>query len=97
MTAPLEGIKVVEIASFVAVPAAGALLADLGADVVKVEVPWGELYRHSTPKMVAANWSWSWPMVITGFQLSLARASRRSALRARHRSRHRCRAARAGS
>lgn len=51
MTAPLAGVKVVELASFVAVPAAGALLADLGADVVKVEVPWGEIYRHSTPRM----------------------------------------------
>ena len=51
MTAPLEGIKVVEIASFVAVPAAGALLADMGAEVVKVEVPWGEVYRHAMPKL----------------------------------------------
>ncbi len=51
MTAPLEGIKVVEIASFVAVPAAGALLADMGAEVIKVEVPWGEIYRHSTPRL----------------------------------------------
>lgn len=51
MAAPLEGIKVVEIASFVAVPAAGALLADLGAEVVKVEVPWGEIYRHSSPRL----------------------------------------------
>ena len=51
MAAPLEGIRVVEIASFVAVPGAGALLADLGADVVKVEVPWGEIYRHSVPRM----------------------------------------------
>lgn len=50
MTAPLAGIKVVEIASFIAVPAAGALLADLGAEVVKVEVPWGEVYRHATPR-----------------------------------------------
>ncbi len=50
MTAPLEGIKVVEIASFVAAPACGALLADLGADVIKVEVPWGEIYRHSQPR-----------------------------------------------
>ena len=48
--APLEGIRVVEIASFVAAPAAGALLRDLGADVVKVEVPRGEIYRHSTPR-----------------------------------------------
>ena len=51
MSAPLSGIRVVEIASFVAAPAAGALLADLGAEVVKVEVPNGELYRHSRPRM----------------------------------------------
>ena len=51
MAAPLSGIKVVELASFVAVPAAGALLADMGAEVVKVEVPWGEVYRHASPKL----------------------------------------------
>ncbi len=51
MAAPLEGIRVVEVASFVAAPSAGALLADLGAEVIKVEVPEGELYRHSRPRM----------------------------------------------
>ena len=51
MSAPLAGIKVVEIASFVAVPACGALLADLGAEVIKVEVPWGEIYRHASPRL----------------------------------------------
>jgi crotonobetainyl-CoA:carnitine CoA-transferase CaiB-like acyl-CoA transferase len=51
MSAPLAGIKVVEIANFVAVPACGALLADLGAEVIKVEVPWGEIYRHATPRL----------------------------------------------
>ncbi len=51
MGAPLAGIRVVEIASFVAVPACGALLADLGAEVIKVEVPWGEIYRHTTPRL----------------------------------------------
>ena len=51
MGAPLEGIKVVELASFVAAPAAGALLADMGAEVVKVEVPQGEIYRHSLPQL----------------------------------------------
>lgn len=50
MKAPLEGIRVVEIASYVAAPAAGALLADLGAEVIKVEIPAGEIYRHSTPR-----------------------------------------------
>jgi len=49
MNAPLAGIRVVEVASFVAVPAAGALLADMGAEVVKVEVPNGEVYRHGRP------------------------------------------------
>jgi len=49
MEAPLAGVRVVEVASYVAVPAAGALLADLGADVVKVEVPNGEIYRHGRP------------------------------------------------
>ena len=52
MTAPLDGIRVVEIASFVAAPAAGALLADLGAEVVKVEVPEGEVYRNTRPRML---------------------------------------------
>lgn len=50
MKKPLEGMRVVEVAHFVAVPAAGALLADLGADVVKVELPpRGEIYRRSKP------------------------------------------------
>ena len=51
MSAPLEGIRVVEVASFVAAPSAGASLADLGAEVIKVEVPEGELYRHTRPRM----------------------------------------------
>ncbi len=38
---PLSGLSVVEVASFIAGPYAGQLLADLGADVVKVESPGG--------------------------------------------------------
>ncbi len=49
-SAPLSGIRVVEIATFVAAPAAGALLADLGAEVIKMEVPDGELIRHTRPR-----------------------------------------------
>jgi crotonobetainyl-CoA:carnitine CoA-transferase CaiB-like acyl-CoA transferase len=42
----LEGVTVLEIAEFVFVPAAGALLADLGADVIKFEHPGrGDRYR----------------------------------------------------
>ena len=50
MSSPLEGTRVVEVATFVAAPACGALLADLGAAVVKIEVPWGEVYRHAAPR-----------------------------------------------
>jgi crotonobetainyl-CoA:carnitine CoA-transferase CaiB-like acyl-CoA transferase len=45
MTAPLAGIRVLEVANWLAAPAAGALLADLGADVIKVEPPGGDVYR----------------------------------------------------
>ena len=42
----LEDVKVVEVASFVFVPLAGAVLADWGADVIKVEHPeTGDPYR----------------------------------------------------
>ncbi|HET8619539.1 MAG TPA: CoA transferase [Acidimicrobiales bacterium] len=46
MTAPLQGVRVVEVATHVFVPMAGALLAEWGADVVKVEHPrGGDPYR----------------------------------------------------
>ena len=46
MTAPLAGIRVLEVANWLAAPAAGALLADLGADVIKVEPPGGDVFRQ---------------------------------------------------
>ena len=45
MAAPLDGIKVLEVANWLAAPAAAALMADLGADVVKVEPPSGDVFR----------------------------------------------------
>jgi crotonobetainyl-CoA:carnitine CoA-transferase CaiB-like acyl-CoA transferase len=42
---PLEGIKVVEVSMWAYVPSAGAVLADWGADVVKVEPPQGDPIR----------------------------------------------------
>jgi crotonobetainyl-CoA:carnitine CoA-transferase CaiB-like acyl-CoA transferase len=39
MSGVLEGIRVVEVAQYVLVPAAGAILAEWGADVIKVEHP----------------------------------------------------------
>ncbi|WP_377509638.1 CaiB/BaiF CoA transferase family protein [Octadecabacter sp. R77987] len=42
MPAPLEGLKVVELARILAGPWAGQTLADLGAEVIKVESPQGD-------------------------------------------------------
>ena len=41
MASPLAGLKVVEVGQAVAAPLAGVILADLGADVIKVEKPDG--------------------------------------------------------
>jgi crotonobetainyl-CoA:carnitine CoA-transferase CaiB-like acyl-CoA transferase len=49
MSLPLEGVRVVEYAQYVAGPLCGVILADLGADVVKVEPPTGDGYRHVMP------------------------------------------------
>lgn len=45
MDAAFEGVRVVELAQWVFVPVAGALLADWGADVIRVERPEGDPYR----------------------------------------------------
>jgi formyl-CoA transferase len=45
MTLPLEGVRVLEVAAWTFVPGAGAALADLGADVIKVEPPTGDPQR----------------------------------------------------
>lgn len=44
---PLEGICVVELGMWVAAPAAATMLADWGADVVKVEAPTGDPNRYT--------------------------------------------------
>ena len=49
MTQPLAGISVVELAEGVAGPYTGKLLADFGADVVKVEPPGGDRARRAGP------------------------------------------------
>ena len=44
---PLEGVKVVELATFIAAPCTARFLADLGADVIKVEAPMGDPLRYT--------------------------------------------------
>jgi crotonobetainyl-CoA:carnitine CoA-transferase CaiB-like acyl-CoA transferase len=45
MGGPLQGIKVLEFSQIVAAPYAGACLADLGAEVIKIEPPGGDQAR----------------------------------------------------
>lgn len=53
MTAPLRGIKVVELARILAGPWIGQTLADLGADVIKVESPQGDDTRGWGPPFIS--------------------------------------------
>jgi crotonobetainyl-CoA:carnitine CoA-transferase CaiB-like acyl-CoA transferase len=46
---PLDGLRVLEYAQYVAGPFAGMLLADLGAEVIKVEPPAGDAWRRYEP------------------------------------------------
>jgi crotonobetainyl-CoA:carnitine CoA-transferase CaiB-like acyl-CoA transferase len=48
VVAPLAGIRVVEVANWMAAPGAAALMADMGADVVKVEPLRGDAMRGAT-------------------------------------------------
>ncbi|SES40770.1 CaiB/BaiF CoA-transferase family protein [Rhizobium sp. NFR03] len=52
MSAPLEGIRVIELARILAGPWIGQTLADLGADVIKVESPDGDDTRRWGPPYV---------------------------------------------
>ncbi len=51
--APLAGLKVVELARILAGPWIGQTLADLGADVIKIEAPQGDDTRRWGPPFVA--------------------------------------------
>jgi crotonobetainyl-CoA:carnitine CoA-transferase CaiB-like acyl-CoA transferase len=46
---PLSNVQVVEVGNLIAAPYAGMMLADLGADVVKIEPPDGDLGRRFGP------------------------------------------------
>ena len=49
MSGPFEGLRVVEFGRFIAVPMCGQLLADGGADVIKVEALHGDQTRYNGP------------------------------------------------
>lgn len=60
---PLTGIKVVEFCQVLAGPFCGCLLADMGADVIKVEAPEGDILR-------------AWPPLVDGYSQYFASVNR---------------------
>jgi crotonobetainyl-CoA:carnitine CoA-transferase CaiB-like acyl-CoA transferase len=59
------GLKVVDLASFIAAPSAAVILSDFGADVIKVEQPTGDLWRHAhkLPSQPQAEEPYQWHLV----------------------------------
>ena len=62
MSGPLSGIKIIDLSSVISGPVATVLLADQGADVIKVEAPQGDIIRRMglgknnlSPGFVSAN------------------------------------------
>ena len=62
MSGPLSGIKIIDLSSVISGPVATVLLADQGADVIKVEPPLGDIIRRMglgknnlSPAFVSAN------------------------------------------
>jgi crotonobetainyl-CoA:carnitine CoA-transferase CaiB-like acyl-CoA transferase len=57
-----SGLKVVDLASFIAGPSAAVILSDFGADVIKVEPPSGDLWRigHQIPPQPQARDAYPW-------------------------------------
>jgi formyl-CoA transferase len=60
-----SGLKVVDLASFIAGPGAAVILSDFGADVIKVEPPTGDLWRmaHKIPPQPFAKDAYAWHLV----------------------------------
>jgi crotonobetainyl-CoA:carnitine CoA-transferase CaiB-like acyl-CoA transferase len=55
VTGPLAGIRVIEVGHMLAGPYCGLLLADMGAEVIKIEPPEGDIARKVSPHFVGPH------------------------------------------
>ena len=55
MNGPLSGIVILEVGHMLAGPYCGMLLADLGAEVIKIEPPEGDIARRVSPHMIGPH------------------------------------------
>src|SRR5262244_1728779 len=61
MPGPLEGIRVVELGFWVAGPGAAGIMADWGADVIKIEPPDGDPFRGMFMNAAGLDVPWNPP------------------------------------
>lgn len=55
MSAPLAGIRIIEVGHMLAGPYCGLMLADMGAEVIKIETPDGDIGRTVSPHFVGPH------------------------------------------
>jgi crotonobetainyl-CoA:carnitine CoA-transferase CaiB-like acyl-CoA transferase len=82
----LSGLRVIDAASFIAGPVSTTILADLGAEVIKIEPPDGDPYRHRTggPGVPDSPYNYRWIVdnrTKRGLALDLRQAQGREVLR----------------
>jgi crotonobetainyl-CoA:carnitine CoA-transferase CaiB-like acyl-CoA transferase len=81
----LAGVRVIDAANFIAGPVATTIMADLGADVIKIESPDGDPYRHRTggPGVAESPYNYRWIVdnrTKRGLALDLREAAGRAVL-----------------
>src|SRR5918911_2348336 len=60
MAGPLAGLRVLDISTMIAAPFSAALLGDMGAEIIKVELPGaGDTLRHVAPMYADRSLYWS--------------------------------------